>query len=454
VRPRFTTLFFILLAISSIITFTILPLENVKGQSAQPPAIVSVFSNTYGTNNITDTSLGPGAQFTIDINVANAPNFNAYETALFYDPTNITVTSYDYSTGTIFPNPLQAAYHNTPGAVRLGVVNLGGQTFSGSGTLFHVTFSINGYGASPLVLAAAVPDPAQSAQGADGNIPDWTRLVVSSSTTTTPVESNVTTTDGYFRNVLGPTRLPPVASFNWSPTKIAAGQEVTFNATASFDADNRPGVHPSRIATYRWDFGDGGIGYTGPYNFHAFRYQGNYTVLLTVADNDTGYTGMKSQLLAITLAPFHAIEIHSVSLNGSPEAALNPGDTLHIIVTVLNPGTFVESFNLTISYGPPTTLIPPPFTNQTILPGPSHQKTYNATLPTSGLGFGTYEIDVGLVDHPFNHGPLDNVVKSLFAINEPSNVPYIPIIGGVFAVIAIPVAVLVLRRRLRPEEIE
>ncbi|TMI12582.1 PKD domain-containing protein [Candidatus Bathyarchaeota archaeon] len=452
-KPRFTTLFFILLAISSILIITILPMDNVKGQPV-PPAVVSVFSNLYGTNNITDTSLGPGAEFTIDINIANAPNFNAYETALFYDPTYITVASYDYSTGTIFPSPFQASYHNIAGAVRLSVANFGATTVSGSGTLFHVTFSVNGYGASPLVLAAAVPDPAQSAQGADGYTPNWTRLVVSTSTSTNPVETNVTTTDGYFRNVIGPTRLPPVALFNWSPTKIAAGQEVTFNATASFDADNRPGVHPSRIATYRWDFGEGGIGYTGPLFPHAFRYQGNYTVLLTVADNDTGYTDMRSQLLTVSLAPFHAIEIHSVSLNGSPQAILNPADTLHIIVTVLNPGTFVESFNLTISYGPPTKLIPPPFTNQTILPGASHQKIYNATLPTSELGLGTYEVDVALVDHPFNKPPMDSVVKSLFTIIEPSNVPYIPIIGGISALIAIPVAVIVLRRRLRAEEIE
>src|SRR5207245_9555919 len=134
----------------------VLPMDHVQGQPG-PPAVVSVFSNQSGTNNITDTSLGPGAEFTIDINIATAPNFNAYDTALFYDPTYITVASYDYSTATIFPSPFQASYHNIVGAVRLSVANFGATTVSGSGTLFHVTFSVNGYGASPLVLAAAVP---------------------------------------------------------------------------------------------------------------------------------------------------------------------------------------------------------------------------------------------------------------------------------------------------------
>jgi hypothetical protein len=75
-------------------------------------------------------------------------------------------------------------------------------------------------------------------------------------------------------------------------------------------------------------------------------------------------------------------------------------------------------------------------------------------LPTSGLGLGTYEVDVALVDHPFNKPPMDSVVKSLFTITEPSNVPYLSIIGGLSALIAIPVAVIVLRRKLRAEEIE
>jgi PKD repeat protein len=451
----FATFFLILLAISSFYIITTLPHQSVKAQPVPPPTIVSVFSSLYSTNNITiyDGSLGPGSQFSIDINIGNAPNFNAFETALFYDPTSIIAASYDVSTQTMLSHPLIAQFYNTTGAFRLSVVNLGSQVSFGSGTLFHVTFKVNGLGASPLVLAAAVPDPSNFAFGADGHRPDWTRLITTTSTSTNPVESNVTTADGYFRNVAGPTSLPPVASFNWSPTKLAAGQSVTFDASASFDPD-KPSGSGNGLNKYRWDFGDGSIGYTGPTFSHAFPHEGNYTVLLTVFDADAGYAGMKSKLLSVSQTPSHNLEIHSVALNGISQPTLKPGETLHIAVTILDSGTFDESFNLTISYGPPTKLILPPFTNQTIHPGNSHQLTFNATLSTSGLGTGTYEVDVALIDHPFNSRPLDSIVKALFTIAEPSNVPYLPIIGGIFALIAIPVSLVVLRRRLREKEIE
>jgi hypothetical protein len=451
-----TRFFLIMLAVSSIVIITTLPHQSVKGQPV-PPVIVSVFSGTYLTNNITitDGSLGPGTQFTVDINIQNAPNFNSFETALFYDNTTLTPASYDYTSKTMFTNPFVTPIHNSTGAFRIGVSNFGAVSFSGSGTLLHLTFRVNVLGASPLVLAAAaIPSPrSTNAKGADGNTPDWTRLIASTSTSTNFVQSNVTTVDGYFRNVAGLTNLSPVASFNWSPTKLAAGQFVTFDASASFDPD-KPSGQGSGISKYRWDFGDGSIGFVGPTISHAFLREDNYTVLLTVFDADRGYTGMRSKLLTVNQTPSHNLEINSVALNGIPSPTLKPGDTLHIVVTILDSGTFDESFNLTISSPPPVKLIVPPFTNQTIHPGINHALTFNATLSTSGLSPGTYEVDVALISHPFNSRPLDTIVKPIFTIAEPSNVPYVPIIGGIFAVIAIPVSLVVLRRRLRAKEIE
>src|SRR2546428_511777 len=83
--------------------------------------------------------------------------------------------------------------------------------------LAHITFQINGLGASPLVLAAVMPGPSPMAAGADSHGIDWTRLITSASGRTVPVESPMTTSDGYFRNLVGPGKLPPITSFTSSP---------------------------------------------------------------------------------------------------------------------------------------------------------------------------------------------------------------------------------------------
>lgn len=447
------------------IIIDIVPPQTVKAPPLPPPTVVGVWNSDCVSSNITSsnpncvsvTPLTPGNTFTVDVNITNAPNFNAFETALFYDPTNITVASYDYQTGTIFSQPFLVRVHNSTGAFRINVVNLGSQHFQGNGVLFHITFRIDGFGASPLVVAASNPDPGQDAQGADGNVPNWTRLIVTTATTN-PVETNVTTADGYFRNVIGPTRLPPLASFTFEPSSLAAQEPVTFDATASRDPD-KPITQPGpgiKGSGYVWDFGAvtsiGTRGFVGPLMQTSYLRSGNYTVLLTVTDNDTSYQAMKSISLRVSLQPFHALEINGISLNGAPQTLLNPNDTLHIVVTVLNGGTFEEHFNLTISWGPPTTLIAPAFYDQSILPGTSRsRRAYNATLLTAGLALGTYEIDVALVDHPVNSTALDQVVKAIFTIAQPSSVPWVPIVGGIFAIIAVPTAVVVIRRRMRVE---
>lgn len=133
-------------------------LSHAIGSSTDLP-IISVFSSDYGSSNIIDTSLAVGSQFTIDLNVNNAPTFNGYELALYYDPSYIQAVSTDLTTSTIFPNPYPVVSYTSPiGAVFLSVVNLGGGS-SGSGILARVTFKVIGVGVSPLALAAGVDDP-------------------------------------------------------------------------------------------------------------------------------------------------------------------------------------------------------------------------------------------------------------------------------------------------------
>ncbi|RJS77707.1 PKD domain-containing protein, partial [Methanophagales archaeon] len=71
---------------------------------------------------------------------------------------------------------------------------------------------------------------------------------------------------------------PPVASFTYSPESPKVGEEITFDASSSYDTDGT-------IVKYEWDFGDGNRT-EGEVVKHAYSKAGNYTVKLTVTDND------------------------------------------------------------------------------------------------------------------------------------------------------------------------
>jgi len=76
------------------------------------------------------------------------------------------------------------------------------------------------------------------------------------------------------------TNAAPVASFVFTPDTARVDQSVAFDATGSSDPDGS-------IATYSWDFGDGAAE-TGATAEHVFTWQGDYTVTLTVTDNEGG----------------------------------------------------------------------------------------------------------------------------------------------------------------------
>src|SRR3989454_8246681 len=87
--------------------------------------------------------------------------------------------------------------------------------------------------------------------------------------------------------------VPPVASFTYSPTIVAVGQSVSFDATASNDPD---GI----ITSYQWNFGDTTppLSITVPTATHSFSNSGSYDVSLTVTDNG-GATNTASQTLVV-----------------------------------------------------------------------------------------------------------------------------------------------------------
>jgi PKD repeat protein len=129
-------------------------------------------------------------------------------------------------------------------------------------------------------------------------------------------------------NTLGFTtgvQLPPSASFTFSPGTPASGQAVSFDGSGS-------SVPGSSIASYQWDFGDGGSA-TGSSPSHAYSAAGSYTVTLTVTAAN-GLTGSTTRAVTVDDPPVASFAFspgapsagQAVSFDGSGSTA--PGSTL------------------------------------------------------------------------------------------------------------------------------
>ena len=90
-----------------------------------------------------------------------------------------------------------------------------------------------------------------------------------------------------------PGNQPPIASFTATPDSGAAPLQVSLDAAASAD-------HEGPIATYTWDFGDGNTA-SGVTASHTFNSDGQFTVTLTVTDQD-GLTASSSSLIKVSPA--------------------------------------------------------------------------------------------------------------------------------------------------------
>ncbi|MFQ5796519.1 MAG: PKD domain-containing protein [Candidatus Bipolaricaulia bacterium] len=82
---------------------------------------------------------------------------------------------------------------------------------------------------------------------------------------------------------------PPSGSFTFTPAFPKEGEQVTFNASGSFDSppsvlDLLRQLPPKSISSYSWTFGDGGSG-SGKIVTHTYNSSGDYQVILTVSDN-------------------------------------------------------------------------------------------------------------------------------------------------------------------------
>ena len=85
---------------------------------------------------------------------------------------------------------------------------------------------------------------------------------------------------------------PPIASFTYSPAKPVVNEMITFDASNSTDPDGN-------ITKYEWEFGDGNAtNTTEKIITHSYALVGNYTVNLTVTDDD-GAINSTSQIVIV-----------------------------------------------------------------------------------------------------------------------------------------------------------
>ncbi|NMC07011.1 MAG: PKD domain-containing protein, partial [Candidatus Lokiarchaeota archaeon] len=97
---------------------------------------------------------------------------------------------------------------------------------------------------------------------------------------------------GYGTATIHVTNAAPTADFTWSPALVGEDVSVLFDASPTTDT-------PSDIAglKYYWNFGDGQVG-RGKMRHHMFVVSRNFTVTLTVIDND-GASNVKTRVVPI-----------------------------------------------------------------------------------------------------------------------------------------------------------
>ena len=92
----------------------------------------------------------------------------------------------------------------------------------------------------------------------------------------------------YTTKIIEVANAPPTVAITYEPEKPEVKKEIKFNAIATDD--------DGYIVNYTWNFGDGNISY-GKNVTHVYAKEGNYTVTLTVKDNDGDVTVKKVEII-------------------------------------------------------------------------------------------------------------------------------------------------------------
>ncbi|MCR9286125.1 MAG: glycoside hydrolase family 9 protein [Bacteroidetes bacterium] len=135
------------------------------------------------------------------------------------------------------------------------------------------------------------------------------------------------------------TNTAPTASFTATPNNGAPPLAVTFDATASTDANGDN-------LTYSWDFGDGntGTGVTTNYTYTAI---GTYTATLTVDDGNGG-TDTYSDVITVSVVTCN-LELHYRTFDNNAGAAADNQVRPHFVI-YNNDNTSISLQDITVRY--------------------------------------------------------------------------------------------------------
>jgi len=296
-RRRALTLKHLRLAIAVFLAFFIISVVfplftmNVNGQtvtSLSPSADSWVEAENPNTNRGSDTILRVKADSRIrraylKFDLTALPVGRAIASAKLYlycvaaNPTsyiqlNAHETGDSWSEGTITWNNAPAVGALAASNMTVGNIN---QFYSWSLTSYTQT-QYSGDKVLSVVVKLPLDDPSQVN-------PNYSKDFASKENTNTAIRP-------YLEITFAP--VSPVASFTFLPTHPVANETVAFDASASSDSDGS-------IVSYRWNFGDGNITtLTVPTIGHSYITFGNYTVTLTVTDND-GLTNSQSSIVEV-----------------------------------------------------------------------------------------------------------------------------------------------------------
>ena len=126
---------------------------------------------------------------------------------------------------------------------------------------------------------------------------------------------------------------PPVASFTKNFTLAKTGELIQFDASASHDLDGT-------IVNYSWDFGDN-ITASGRITNHIYAYGGEYTIILTVTDDDnvTANFSLPRTVLIASTGVVREFVMTARSFEFNPKMIeVNGGDTVRLRITGLDNG--------------------------------------------------------------------------------------------------------------------
>jgi hypothetical protein len=146
-------------------------------------------------------------------------------------------------------------------------------------------------------------------------------------------------TRGWLRTYCSAENRPPIASFTYTPETSTKGQEITFNASSSYDPDGT-------IVDHSWDFGDGSNA-TGVVVNHTYTWTGltdqRYNVTLNVTD-DLGLTNTTTVSLLVAAIDSIVVEdaeaVWDLTMLDKPDVDYLVGE----------PGVMVTKYADTFSY--------------------------------------------------------------------------------------------------------